>query len=90
VSDFRAGVRAWLAAHVPPVPLPPVETREGFEAHREWERALASARLSVVSWPPEYGARGVTIREWLAFEEEYYSAGAPARSTRARTRYSAR
>jgi alkylation response protein AidB-like acyl-CoA dehydrogenase len=77
-SEFRAEVRGWLAAHVPTVPLPPVDTREGFEAHRAWERALASARLSVVSWPPEFGGRGVTIKEWLVFEEEYYAAGAPA------------
>jgi alkylation response protein AidB-like acyl-CoA dehydrogenase len=56
-----------------------VDTREGFEAHREWERALASERLSAVSWPPEFGGRGVTLPEWLAFEEEYYAAGAPVR-----------
>jgi alkylation response protein AidB-like acyl-CoA dehydrogenase len=32
-----------------------------------------------VSWPPEFGGRGVTIKEWLVFEEEYYAAGAPVR-----------
>ena len=36
-------------------------------------------RWSVVSWPEEYGGRGVGIFEWLIFEEEYYRAGAPTR-----------
>ena len=40
---------------------------------------LAAARLSVVSWPAEYGGRDASLLEWLAFEEEYYAAGAPVR-----------
>ncbi|HUL24307.1 MAG TPA: acyl-CoA dehydrogenase family protein [Streptosporangiaceae bacterium] len=78
-AGFRAEVRAWLAAHVPTGPLPSLDTREGFDRHRAWERELAAARLSVVSWPPEYGGRGAPLLEWLAFEEEYYAAAAPAR-----------
>ena len=50
-ADFRAEVRDWLRAHVPAAPLPSVDTAEGFARHREWERELAAARLSVVSWP---------------------------------------
>ncbi|GAA4073048.1 acyl-CoA dehydrogenase family protein [Actinomadura miaoliensis] len=76
---FRDEVRAWLRAHVPPQPLPSLETREGFAAHREWERELGAARLSVVSWPEEYGGRGASTLRWLIFEEEYYAAGAPGR-----------
>ena len=76
---FIAEARDWLAAHVPPGPLPSVDTAEGFEWHREWERALAAARLSVVSWPAAYGGRDASLREWLVFEEEYYAAGAPVR-----------
>jgi alkylation response protein AidB-like acyl-CoA dehydrogenase len=77
--EFRAEVRDWLRAHVPARPLPSVDTAAGFAAHREWERELAAARLSVVSWPPEYGGRGAPLRDWLVFEEEYYAAGAPVR-----------
>jgi alkylation response protein AidB-like acyl-CoA dehydrogenase len=33
----------------------------------------------MVSWPKEYGGRGVNLIEWLIFEEEYYGAGAPGR-----------
>ncbi|MFE4637417.1 acyl-CoA dehydrogenase family protein [Streptomyces sp. NPDC056773] len=79
VEAFRAEARDWLAAHVPAAPLPSLETREGFAAHREWEALLHSARWSVVSWPEEYGGRGVDIERWLVFEEEYWAAGAPGR-----------
>lgn len=76
---FRAEARAWLTAHVPAVPLPSLETAEGFAAHREWERTLFADRWSVVSWPEEYGGRSAPILRWLIFEEEYYAAGAPGR-----------
>lgn len=79
VEAFRAEARAWLAAHVPATPLPSLETREGFAAHREWEALLHAARWSVVSWPEEYGGRGVDIEHWLVFEEEYWASGAPGR-----------
>jgi alkylation response protein AidB-like acyl-CoA dehydrogenase len=64
---------------VPAEPLPSLETREGFAAHRAWEERLYADRWSVVSWPREYGGRGVDIFQWLIFEEEYYATGAPGR-----------
>ncbi|WP_406460838.1 acyl-CoA dehydrogenase family protein [Streptomyces sp. NBC_01622] len=76
---FRAEARGWLHAHVPATPLPSLETKEGFAAHRAWEAQLAADRWSVVSWPEEYGGRGADIVRWLLFEEEYYAAGAPGR-----------
>ncbi|MFB7590033.1 acyl-CoA dehydrogenase family protein [Streptomyces sp. NPDC056169] len=76
---FRAEARAWLDAHVPAVPLPSLETEDGFAAHREWERTLFADRWSVVSWPAEYGGRGASVLQWLIFEEEYFAAGAPGR-----------
>ncbi len=76
---FRAEARDWLAAHVPRRPLPSLETREGFAAHRAWEAELSADRWSVVSWPREYGGRGVGLFHWLVFEEEYWAAGAPGR-----------
>ncbi|MCX5196706.1 acyl-CoA dehydrogenase family protein [Streptomyces sp. NBC_00249] len=79
VEDFQAEARAWLRAHVPPRPLPSLETAEGFEAHREWEARLHAGRWSAVSWPEQYGGRGVDIERWLVFEEEYWAAGAPGR-----------
>jgi alkylation response protein AidB-like acyl-CoA dehydrogenase len=71
-KTFRTEVRDWLAAHTPAEPLPSLDTAEGFARHREWERELAAARLSVVSWPAAYGGRDAPLAEWLVFEEEYY------------------
>ena len=76
---FRDEARDWLAANVPAEPLPSMDTAEGFAAHQEWERRLADARWSVVSWPEEFGGRGASLVEWVIFEEEYYRAGAPGR-----------
>ena len=76
---FRQEVRDWLEANVPAEPLPSFDTKEGFEAHREWERTLASGNWGMVTWPVEYGGRGCDLIEWLIFEEEYYRAGAPLR-----------
>jgi alkylation response protein AidB-like acyl-CoA dehydrogenase len=78
VVAFRDEVRDWLAVNNPGA-LPPMDTPAGFEPHREWERTLASARLSAVTWPREYGGRGASLLEWLVFEQEYYAAGAPGR-----------
>ncbi|PXY34007.1 acyl-CoA dehydrogenase family protein [Prauserella flavalba] len=78
-AAFRDEVRAWLAEHVPRPALPSMDTAVGFQAHREWEATLADARLSVVSWPREYGGRDASLLQWLLFEEEYYAAGAPGR-----------
>ena len=77
---FRAEVRAWMEVNVPAAPLPSFDlTREGFEAHREWERTLNDGRWGMVTWPEELGGRGLDLIRWLIFEEEYYRAGAPTR-----------
>lgn len=77
---FRLEVRSWLDAHVPAGPLPSFDaSREGFEAHRAWERVLAEGRWGMVTWPEAYGGRGLDLIQWLIFEEEYYRAGAPLR-----------
>ena len=64
---FRAEAREWLSANVPG-PLPSMDTRAGFDAHREWERTLAEARWSVVSWPERYGGRDASLLLWVIFE----------------------
>jgi alkylation response protein AidB-like acyl-CoA dehydrogenase len=76
---FRAEARTWLERNVPAEPLPSMDTADGFEAHREWERRMAADRWSVVSWPEEYGGRDAGVLDWLVFEEEYWRAGAPGR-----------
>lgn len=77
---FRAEIRQWLAEHVPAGPLPDFDSsREGFEAHRAWERTLHSGNWGMVTWPVDYGGRALDLIRWLIFEEEYYRAGAPLR-----------
>ncbi len=77
---FRAEVRSWMERHVPVTPLPSFDaSREGFEAHRAWERTLHAGRWGMVTWPEGYGGRGLDLIRWLIFEEESWRAGAPLR-----------
>ncbi|HEV8298506.1 MAG TPA: acyl-CoA dehydrogenase family protein [Acidimicrobiales bacterium] len=78
-EEFRHEARTWLESHVPVAPLKSMDTPEGFEQHRDWEKVLYADRWSVVSWPEKYGGRDCTLIEWLIFEEEYYRSGAPGR-----------
>ena len=79
-QDFRTEVRAWMHAHVPKAPLEHFDaTRAGFEAHRVWEATLKTGDWGMVTWPKEYGGRGLDLIQWLIFEEEYARAGAPGR-----------
>jgi alkylation response protein AidB-like acyl-CoA dehydrogenase len=77
--EFRVEAREWLEANVPAQALQSMDTEQGFAAHREWETKLNEGGWAMVSWPVEYGGRGVDLIEWLIFEEEYYRAGAPGR-----------
>jgi alkylation response protein AidB-like acyl-CoA dehydrogenase len=77
---FRVEARSWLEQNVPRG-LPSGDTSEGFALHLEWEKKLFDARWAVVGWPEEYGGRGASVWEWIAFEEEYYRAGGPQRVT---------
>jgi hypothetical protein len=44
---FRDEVRTWLASNVPKTPLLSLETAEGFEQHREWEKTLNKGNWSM-------------------------------------------
>lgn len=79
VDAFRLEVREWLRANVPSPRLRSLDTADGFVAHQEWEAKLHEARLAVITWPEQYGGRGMSVEEWLVFEEEYWASGAPAR-----------
>ncbi len=77
---FRQEIRSWLEAYVPRAPLISFDhSREGFEAHRAWERTLHRGQWGMVTWPKAYGGRGLDLIQWLIFEEEYYRANAPGR-----------
>ncbi|MDA8720197.1 acyl-CoA dehydrogenase family protein, partial [bacterium] len=78
-NTFRQEIRSWLVANLPKEKLKSLDTKEGFEQHREWEKTLNSGNWSMVTWPKEYGGRGLNLIEWLIFEEEYYRVEAPTR-----------
>ena len=79
-NAFRAEVRTWMEAHVPREPLVTLECREGYGQHVAWERTLASGNWGMVTWPEEFGGRGLDLIQWLIFEEEYFRAGGPNRA----------
>lgn len=76
---FRDEVRGWLAANLPAEPLKSMDTPDGFEQHREWEKKLFAAGWAVPAWPEKYGGRDCSLVEWLLYEEEYWVSGAPGR-----------
>ena len=78
---FRDEVRSFLAANTSYFPTESYDTAEGFAQHRRWDRVLFDAGLSVITWPERYGGRDATLLQWVVFEEEYFSAGAPGRAS---------
>jgi len=78
-QSFRKEVRSWMEANVPSEPLLSFDTEEGFQQHREWEKTMNDGRWGMVTWPEEFGGRGLDLIQWLIFEEEYYRAQAPIR-----------
>ena len=44
-----------------------------------WNRHLAAAGWTCLSWPAEHGGRGASLTRQVIFYEEYAAADAPAR-----------
>ena len=81
VEQFRKELRAWLAANLTDEVVAAGRRRgrdpATFETLRGWDAALADAGWGAVSWPQEYGGRGATVLEQLAYAEETIQARAP-------------
>jgi alkylation response protein AidB-like acyl-CoA dehydrogenase len=80
---FREEVRVWLKANIPhdwetramgsaDVPRP-----EAYDAMRAWQRKLYDAGYIGLTWPKEYGGRGLTFLEEMILHEEMALAKAP-------------
>ena len=74
---FRLRARAWLLANVPKTAAP----HDG-DASREyalaWQRKLHAAGWSGISWPAEFGGRGLSLERQVVWHEEYVLSGAPS------------
>lgn len=85
VEEFRAEIRGWLKTHLSGSFAAlegrggPGREHEAFAERLAWERHMAAHGWTCVGWPKEYGGRGATIEEQIAFHEEYALADAPAR-----------
>ena len=81
VEQFRKELRAWLAANLTDDVVAAGRRRgrdpDTFETLRGWDATLADAGWAAVSWPQEYGGRGATVLEQLAYAEETTHARAP-------------
>jgi alkylation response protein AidB-like acyl-CoA dehydrogenase len=81
VEQFRKELRTWLSANLTDEVVAAGERRgrdpDAFETLRSWDATLADAGWGAVSWPQEYGGRGATVLEQLAYAEETTRARAP-------------
>ncbi|MGG2460827.1 acyl-CoA dehydrogenase family protein [Streptomyces sp. RGM 3693] len=85
VESFRTEIRSWLRANLTGEFAAlrgrggPGREHEAFAERLAWERHMAAAGWTCVGWPVEYGGRGATLEQQVAFHEEYALADAPAR-----------
>ncbi|WP_431920214.1 acyl-CoA dehydrogenase family protein [Amycolatopsis tucumanensis] len=85
LTRFRREVADWLADNLTGEFAAlrglggPGREHEAFELRLAWERHLAAAGWTCVGWPSEFGGRGLSLEEQVAFHEEYAASGAPAR-----------
>jgi alkylation response protein AidB-like acyl-CoA dehydrogenase len=81
VERFRDELCAWLADNLTAEIIAAGPHRgsnpDAFDLIRSWNRTLADAGWSAVSWPREYGGRGAGLLEQLVYAEETTRARAP-------------
>jgi alkylation response protein AidB-like acyl-CoA dehydrogenase len=78
VDEFRASARDWIAANLEP--RDPAErapqhqdahyTPEYLAVQRAMQRRLFEAGFAGITWPEEYGGRGLSAAHQIAFTEE--------------------
>ena len=81
--SFRDEVRAWLRANMPRewtarlAASSDVPRAEAYDLLRAWQRRLHAAGFIGLTWPREYGGRGLTFMEEMILAEEMALAKAP-------------
>src|SRR5213078_4699635 len=78
---FRHTVRAWLKKNIPSgwkhLGSSEIPRVEAYELLRKWQRTLYDAGFIGLTWPKEYGGRGLTFLEEMIAQEEMALAKAP-------------
>ena len=69
-------LRGWLAEHLE-LPPPFGSLEEEMEWGRRWQLRLSEAHWLGLSWPKEYGGRGLSPIDVAIFNMEYAASGAP-------------
>ena len=81
--SFRDEVRAWLRGNMPRewtarlAASSDVPRAEAYDLLRDWQRRLHAAGFIGLTWPREYGGRGLTFMEEMILAEEMALAKAP-------------
>jgi alkylation response protein AidB-like acyl-CoA dehydrogenase len=75
-ATFRAAFRSWLATHLPTDPAP-LGGPERARFWRDWHRALYEGGWMGLSWPVEYGGRGLPAMYEAIFNDEIGASGGP-------------
>jgi alkylation response protein AidB-like acyl-CoA dehydrogenase len=71
VEELRVRARAWAAEHLKRRRGEPAGFgRERVEGAQRLQQALFDAGLAGITWPPEYGGRGLTVAHMKALDEE--------------------
>jgi alkylation response protein AidB-like acyl-CoA dehydrogenase len=75
---FRGSCRSWIAAHREAAPpLVGEFTAERVEAWRRWSRQIFEGGFAGITWPQEYGGRGLSARHQAIWLEEIAFAQVP-------------
>jgi alkylation response protein AidB-like acyl-CoA dehydrogenase len=73
---FRDEVRTWLSEHAPTERRP--RDVAGMRAYDlAWQRQQYDAGWAGISWPVEFGGRGLSLTQQLVWHEEYARTGLP-------------
>ena len=73
---FRVEFRSWLATHIPRGPAP-LGGPERARFWRDWHRTLYEGGWMGLSWPVDYGGRGLPATYEAIFNDEIGAMGGP-------------
>jgi alkylation response protein AidB-like acyl-CoA dehydrogenase len=78
-AAYREEVRGWLEAHRAEAPprSGSSEDKDYLDSRRAWQRKLAEAGLAGVTWPEEFGGRGLGPIEQVTVNQEISRAEVP-------------